>query len=222
MKRKLELTSVFKSTWWRFFDAMLRAPSEFYPPEQKRIFFENSTIYRSISLRNGQLYAGCLETPCPRKCVPMQEFVPVVNKDFWLCALETHNAAVDALDLDVATEQRAIIDRERHWKCLACRGQDEVRHELLEPQVFRIPLVRANHYSNEEAQEEAQEEVKEEAQEEAQEEAREEAQEEAREEAQEEAREEAQEDVHKNATPNQDKESDDDNIRWGDSNSPGI
>ena len=82
------------TVWWRFFDAMLKMPLEFDPPDQKRVFFENSTTYRSISLSNGQLYAGCLETPCPRKCVPMKEFVPVLNKDFWLCALEAHKAAV--------------------------------------------------------------------------------------------------------------------------------
>ena len=193
MKRKLKLIAVFKSTWWRFFDAMLRAPFEFYPPEQKRIFFEHSTTYRSISLRNGQLYAGCLQTSCPRKCVPMREFVPVVNKYFWLCALEAHNAAVDALDLDVATEQRAIIDHERHWKCLVCRGQDEVRHELLEPQAFRIPRGRANRHAHEEAREEAREE----------------------------ADNDVHENVREDATPNQDEDSDHDNS-YCDNNSPGT
>ena len=207
MKRKLKLSTVFKSTWWRFFDAMLRSPPEFYPPEQKRIFFTNSTTYRSISLRNGQLYGGCLEVPCPRKCVPMKEFVPVTNRDFWLCALEAHNAAVNALDLDVATEQRVIIDSERHFKCLQCRGQDEMREELFEPRVSRFPPGhsngRANGYANdcvhEEAQEDAQENAQEEAQEEVQKEAQEDAQKDAQEDAQEEALEEVQEEVQEDA-----------------------
>jgi hypothetical protein len=52
----------------------------------------------------------------------MKEFVPVTNSELWLFALEAHNAAVDAWDLDVASEQRCIIDSQRHKYCLECRS----------------------------------------------------------------------------------------------------
>ena len=96
---------------------------DFYPLEQKRHYYPDGSVLKSMSLSNGTLYAGCCKLGCPRRCVPISEFRPDNAEDALAfdLALRAHDSAVAAHDLDVATEQRAILEEKRSQTSLDCR-----------------------------------------------------------------------------------------------------
>lgn len=109
--------------------------SGFYADYEKRSFFGESSLYRSLALADGSLYGGCLSPSCPTRCVPLATFAP--DDDYarahFDAALCMHADAVYACDLDVARENRQIAERFRCDVCPDCR-----RPRLMPPADARV------------------------------------------------------------------------------------
>lgn len=136
-----------RSAWSRLADVLfgdqdaLRVPPSFYRHEDKRHYYFNGTVLRSLAFSNGLLYGGCTQEGCPQRCVPIRLFEPedAVQRGHFCCALATHDEAVAANDLEVAMENRAIIEANRAELCASCRfrdrGQDRGEAEEVEVKV---------------------------------------------------------------------------------------
>lgn len=129
MKRKVVTVTEYyfgtpsgpRSVFQRLLDAVAPARHDFYPPEQKRHFYPDGTTLKSIAFADGTLYGGCCALGCPKRCVGIEEFEPDSRMDFHF-ALRAHSNALSARDLDVATEQRGVLDETRDPRCRACRS----------------------------------------------------------------------------------------------------
>lgn len=115
-------TNAPRSVLQRLLDALTPARHDFYPPEQKRHFYPDGATLKSIAFADGTLYGGCCALGCPRRCVGLEEFEPDSRMDFQF-ALRAHSNALSARDLDVATEQRGVLDETRDPRCRACRSE---------------------------------------------------------------------------------------------------
>jgi len=111
-----------RSTLRRIVDALCSPPRhDFYPLEHKRHFYADGSVTRSIALANGMLYAGCCALGCPRRCVPIAAFRGIGEAaTAFDCAMQAHDAAVAAYDLDVATAQRELLEQCRRDVCAEC------------------------------------------------------------------------------------------------------
>lgn len=98
------------------------AAEEFYPPDQKRNYYDETEVLCTLAFNNGILYGGCCGTGCPRKCVPLSEFRPQDSKDgeAFDCLSCTYEAALSAKDKDVATETRSSLGSLRSRFCFKC------------------------------------------------------------------------------------------------------
>lgn len=98
---------------------------EFYPTKNKRSYFEDSNLLRSIALADGSLFGSCVEAGCYNRCVPMLAFRPEEQSSGSefdaLC--DAHNRAVSANDVDVAFEQRTRLEVLRSPTCVDCRSK---------------------------------------------------------------------------------------------------
>jgi hypothetical protein len=97
---------------------------DFYPLPQKRRYYADGKTLLSLALADGFLNAGCRNLDCARRCAPIHNFAPSVEpeKDAFTCALQAHDNAVDANDLQVASEQRLIVELLRDELCTVCRA----------------------------------------------------------------------------------------------------
>ena len=131
MKRKVVTVTEYycgipsgsRSVLQRLLDALAPVRHDFYPLEQKRHFYADGATLKSIAFADGTLYGGCCALGCPRRCVGLEEFEPDSGMDFQF-ALRAHSSALLARDLDVATEQRGVLDETRDPRCRACRSVD--------------------------------------------------------------------------------------------------
>ena len=130
MKRKVVTVTEYygapvakRSAFHRLLDAFSPGRHDFYPPEQKRHYYPDGVTLRSIAFADGTLYGGCCALGCPRRCVTLSEFEPDRVTGFQF-ALQAHANALSASDLDVATEQRGLLDELRDPRCFACRASD--------------------------------------------------------------------------------------------------
>mgnify|MGYP001310267818 CR=1 FL=1 len=127
MKRKVVTVTEYyglaapRSVLQRLIDAFSPPRHDFYPPEQKRHYYPDGVTLRSIAFADGTLYGGCCALGCPRRCVSLSEFEPDSGLEFHF-ALQAHSSALSARDLDVATEQRGVLDEQRDPRCRPCRA----------------------------------------------------------------------------------------------------
>jgi|EP00966_Prymnesium_polylepis_P246993 hypothetical protein len=132
MKRRVTTTEYFdncrpskRSRVDRILDYLLSDKmdaDEFYPPDQKRHYYEDTDVLLTLSFNNGILYGGCCTVGCPRKCVPLSEFRPreASGYEAFDCMIPTYEAALSARDKDVASETRAALEQLRSRVCSTC------------------------------------------------------------------------------------------------------
>ena len=99
---------------------------DFYPPEEKRRYYADGKTLLSLALADGLLNGGCCNPNCARRCAPIHNFAPSnePEKDTFAWARAAHDNAVDANDLQVASEQRLIVELTRDALCRICRASE--------------------------------------------------------------------------------------------------
>lgn len=140
MKRRVTTTEYYgfgqasqRSRVDRVLDYLLgdsATPDEFYPPEQKRRYYDDTQVLLSLAFNNGILYGGCCFSGCPRKCVPFSEFCPRDAKgaEEFECLSQTYSAALSAKDKDVAAETRGLLEKQRNSFCSLCPRPEASSH----------------------------------------------------------------------------------------------
>tara|TARA_B110000444_G_scaffold146242_1_gene136680 strand:- start:968 stop:1357 length:390 start_codon:yes stop_codon:yes gene_type:complete len=101
--------------------------TEFYTLPEKRVRYKCGA-YITVALADGSLFGGCRRLGCPRRLVPLQVFSSGESFD---CAFEAHRACVTAKDLEMAREQRAILDQLRIDFCESCQAADAANEQRL-------------------------------------------------------------------------------------------
>ena len=135
MKRKIVIEeydaasgwSIEWPSWFSLPRAKPDAGKDFYPPDEKRHFFEDGETFKSISFSDGTLFAGCCKRGCLQMCVPIENFKPLDERGAAVfdAHMQAHSAAVSAKDVQMASEFRGLVESARARFCTRCSQQEK-------------------------------------------------------------------------------------------------
>ena len=105
---------------------------DFYPPSEKKHFFEDGKTFKTVAFSNGLLFGGCMKYGCVESCLPIRDFPPSDDRDarVFQSYVQVHHAAVSCGDLMMASEYRKLIEEYRSDICINCKVNNRPIGEL--------------------------------------------------------------------------------------------